>query len=267
MDLPNSMANGVLLYRCSGAKGNANMKTFRCFFLIIAISLTSGALAALPRYPNLHNGAIVFVADGNLWEVPRTGGTAHRLTSDPGQDVMPRYSPDGKWIAFTASYQGNVDVYVIPASGGAARRLTFQSDIEGIDQGNGGRMGPNNMVVTWTPDSKSIVFLSRREAWNKWMARLFAVPVDGGLPVALPLDSGGLLTYSPDGKSIAYNRIFRNFRTWKRYEGGLAQQVFTYDFDTQQLTQITDWEGTNTATDVVRTTDLFSLGPRQELAG
>jgi tricorn protease len=215
--------------------------------LLATIVLSCHAIAALPRYPNLHNGTIVFVADGNLWEVSRTGGTARRLTSDPGQDVMPRYSPDGKWIAFTASYQGNVDVYVIPAAGGPARRVTFQSDIEGIDQGNGGRMGPNNMVVTWTPDSKNIVFLSRREAWNNWMARLFAVPVEGGLPVALPLDSGGLLTYSPDGHSIAYNRIFRNFRTWKRYEGGLAQQVFTYNFDTQQLAQITDWKGTNTA--------------------
>ena len=220
----------------------------RCgLFLIAMIVLTSGAVAALPRYPNLRNGMIVFVADGNLWQVPRGGGVAQKLTSDPGQDVMPRYSPDGKWIAFTASYQGNVDVYAIPATGGTARRLTFQSDIEGIDKGNGGRLGPNNMVVTWTPDSKSIVFLSRREAWNNWMAKLFAVPVEGGLPVALPLDSGGLLTYGPDGHSIAYNRIFRNFRTWKRYQGGLAQQVFTYDFDTQQLTQITDWKGTNTA--------------------
>jgi tricorn protease len=216
-------------------------------FLIAMIVLTSGAVAALPRYPNLRNGMIVFVADGNLWQVPRGGGVAQKLTSDPGQDVMPRYSPDGKWIAFTASYQGSVDVYAIPATGGAARRLTFQSDIEDIDKGNGGRMGPNNMVVTWTPDSKSIVFLSRREAWNKWIAKLFAVPVEGGLPVALPLDSGGLLTYGPDGHSIAYNRIFRNFRTWKRYQGALAQQIFTYNFNTQQLTQITDWRGTNTA--------------------
>jgi tricorn protease len=216
----------------------------RCTLALFAtILMTGAAVAALPRYPSLSNGTIVFVADGNLWRVSRAGGTAQRLTSDPGEDKMPRYSPDGKWIAFTASYQGNEDVYVIPAGGGAARRLTFQSDIDGIED----RMGPNNMVVTWTPDSKNVVFLSRREAWNKWIAKLFAVPVSGGLPVALPLDSGGLLTYGPDGHSIAYNRIFRNFRTWKRYQGGLAQQVFTYDFETKQLTQITDWKGTNTA--------------------
>jgi tricorn protease len=212
--------------------------------LLACAALTPPARAALPRYPNEHGGQIVFVADGNLWQVGRDGGVAQRLTSDPGQDMMPRYSPDGKWIAFTASYQGNVDVYVIPAGGGTARRLTFQSDIY---EKTGGRHGPDNMVVTWTPDSKNIVFLSRRTAWNSWINLLFEVPLGGGLPTPLPLDSGGLLTYGPDGHSVAYNRIFRNFRTWKRYTGGLAQQVFTYDFDTQQLNQITDWKGTNTS--------------------
>jgi tricorn protease len=202
------------------------------------------AQAALPRFPNEHAGQIVFVADGNLWEVPSAGGVARRLTSDPGQDMFPRFSPDGKWIAFTASYQGNLDVYVIPAGGGQARRLTYQSDLY---SGTGGRHGPNNMVVTWTPDSRNIVFLSRRQAWNGWIAKLFTVPLEGGLPQNLPLDSGGLLTYAPDGKSVAYNRIFRNFRTWKRYTGGLAQQVFTYDFGSRQLTRITDWKGTNTS--------------------
>jgi tricorn protease len=212
---------------------------------IIAATISStGAQAALPRFPNQHGGTIVFVADGNLWEVARAGGTAHRLTSDPGQDMMPRYAPDGKWIAFTASYQGNEDVYVIPASGGTARRLTYQSDIY---PGTGGRHGPNNMVVTWTPDSKNIVFMSRRQAWNAWISKLFTVPLEGGLPTHLPVDSAGLLTFGPDSHSIAYNRIFRNFRTWKRYTGGLAQQVFTYDFNTKQLTQVTDWKGTNTS--------------------
>jgi tricorn protease len=212
--------------------------------LLSSAALTPAARAALPRYPNSHGGQIVFVADGNLWQVPAAGGTASRLTSDPGQDMMPRYSPDGKWIAFTASYQGNVDVYVIPAAGGPARRLTYQSDVY---PKTGGRHGPDNMVVTWTPDSKNIVFMSRRMAWNSWINLLFQVPVTGGLPTALPLDSGGLLTYGPDGHSVAYNRIFRNFRTWKRYQGGLAQQVFTYDFDSKKLTQVTDWKGTNTA--------------------
>jgi tricorn protease len=217
----------------------------RTLALLLATTAVAGAArAALPRFPNMRNGQIVFEADGNLWQVASTGGTAHKLTSDPGQDMMPRFSPDGKWIAFTASYQGNEDVYVIPAAGGAAKRLTFQSD---LFEKTGGRHGPDNMVVTWTPDSQNIVFMSRRMAWNSWISRFYTVPVTGGLPVALPVDSAGLMTYGPDGHSIAYNRIFRNFRTWKRYEGGLAQQVFTYDFATKTLNQITDWKGTNTA--------------------
>ena len=196
------------------------------------------------RFPALHGGMIVFEAHGNLWQVGRWGGAASRLTADPGYDLMPRYSPDGSAIAFTGFYQGNQDVYVMPAGGGAAKRLTFHSDVV---ESAPTRWGPDNMVVTWTPDSKNIVFLSRRMAWNSWYGRLFEVPAGGGLAQPLPLDRGGLMTYSPDGKSIAYNRIFRNFRTWKRYNGGLGQDVYTYDFDARKLTRITTWMGTNTA--------------------
>jgi tricorn protease len=209
-----------------------------------ALTQIASAGPTLMRFPTLHGDTIVFEAHGNLWQVARTGGVASRLTSEPGYDLMPRFSPDGRWIAFTGSYQGNQDVYVIPAGGGDAKRLTFHSDV--VDKAPT-RWGPDNMVVTWTPDSKDVVFLSRRVAWNSWYGRLFAVPVDGGLPALLPLDRGGLMTYSPDGKSIAYNRIFRNFRTWKRYDGGLAQDVYTYNFDTKKLDRITDWKGTDTA--------------------
>ncbi len=217
---------------------------------LTVIAVCCGAPAAaepagstLMRYPTLHGGTIVFVAHDNLWSVPRGGGTASRLTAGEGRDVMPRFSPDGRWIAFTGEYQGNRDVYVIPAGGGAAQRLTFTSDVVSDAPL---RWGPNNMVITWTPDSQSIIFLSRREAWNPWIARLFSVPVSGGLPQPLPLDRGGFLSYSPDGKRIAYNRIFRNFRTWKRYHGGLAQDIDIYDFDTRKLTHVTDWPGTET---------------------
>jgi tricorn protease len=195
------------------------------------------------RYPTLSGNTIVFIAHDNLWSVPRTGGTASRLTADEGRDVMPRFSPDGRWIAFTGEYQGNRDVYVIPAGGGVAKRLTFTSDIAPEASL---RSGPNNMVVTWTPDSKSIVFLSRRMAWNGWINRLFTVPATGGSSEVMPLDRGGFLSYSPDGKQIAYNRIFRNFRTWKRYQGGLGQDIDVYDFDSRKLTHVTDWPGTET---------------------
>src|SRR5580698_9363641 len=117
----------------------------------------------LMRFPTLSGDTVVFIAHDNLWSVPRTGGTASRLTADEGRDVMPRFSPDGRWIAFTGEYQGNRDVYVIPAGGGPARRLTFASDITADAPA---RWGPDNMVVGWTPDSRNIVFLSRREAWE-----------------------------------------------------------------------------------------------------
>jgi tricorn protease len=219
-------------------------KRFLSSALLVLAPLVS-AHAALPRFPQPFGDKIVFVANGNVWSVPKSGGTAVRLTSAPGQDMFPRVSPDGKWIAYTEASKAGTDIWVIPATGGAARRLTFHPATE---PGTGGRHGPDNMVVTWTPDSKSVVYLSKRDQWNAWIQNLYEVPVAGGLPTPLPIDSAvGLATYGPDGHSIAYNRIFRNFRTWKRYNGGLAQQVFTYDFNTRELKQLTNWSGTNTS--------------------
>lgn len=211
---------------------------------LLGLCATGAAQAtnALPRYPTLHGNSVVFEAYGNLWKVSRSGGTAQRLTTDSGYDMMPRYSPDGKWIAFTGEYQGNTDVYVIPAEGGPARRLTYHSDV--VNRAPE-RWGPDNMVLGWTPDSKHVIFLSRRDSMNSWFGRYFTVPVTGGAEELMPLDKGGYMTYSPDGNSIAYNRIFRNFRTWKRYTGGLHQNVWTYNFKTTKSEQITDWKGSD----------------------
>src|SRR5579871_3431288 len=135
--------------------------------IILAATLLTAALAAraqapaetLARYPTLHGDTVVFVAHDNLWSVPRGGGLATRLTSGAGRDVMPRFSPDGRWLAFTGEYQGNRDVYVMPAAGGAARRLTFTSDVTGEAPL---RWAPNNLVIGWTPDSQNVIFLTRR---------------------------------------------------------------------------------------------------------
>ena len=211
----------------------------------LTVLIPGVAGAALPRFPQPFGDRIVFVADGNVWSVGKTGGEAARLTSAAGQDMMPRVSPDGHWIAYTEASRTGTDVWVIPAAGGAARRLTFHPTTEA---GTGGRHGPDNMVVTWTPDSQSVVYLSKADQWNGWIQDLYRVPVKGGAPIKMPIDSAvGLASFAPDGHTIAYNRIFRNFRTWKRYNGGLAQQVFTYDFDTKAVTQITHWSGTNTS--------------------
>jgi tricorn protease len=224
------------------------MKCYGLLACLVLALVATRALAqdghALMRYPTVHGQTIVFVARGNLWQVGTGGGVARRLTADTGEDLLPRFSPDGKWIAFTASTQGNEDVYVIPAGGGQARRLTFHSDI--VPRAPD-RWGPDNMVLTWTPDSRNIVFLTRAVAWNTWYSRPFQVPLAGGLPTPLPLDRAGQMSFSPDGHAIAYNRIFRNFRTWKRYDGGLAQDIFVYDFPTAKLSRVTDWKGTSTA--------------------
>jgi len=218
--------------------------------LCAAVSLAAaGLLYAQPmpegrlmRFPDIQNGHIAFSYGGDLWLVSSEGGTAQRITTHPGLELFPKFSPDGKWIAFTGQYDGNFNVYVMPADGGQPKQLTFLPDVADMPE----RMGPNNEVIAWTPDSRKIVFLSRRDTFNTWFGRLFSVSVDGGLPEALPLDKGGLLAYSPDGSTIAYNRIFRNFRTWKRYKGGMQQDIWTYNFKTKQAERITDYDGTDT---------------------
>ena len=158
----------------------------------------------LMRFPDIYKDKIVFSYAGDLWLVSSAGGEARRITSSPGLELFPKFSPDGKWIAFTGQYDGNFNVYVMPAEGGQPRQMTYLPDTGSVPE----RMGPNNMVITWFPDSKRILFLSRRDTYNTWFGRLFSISVEGGLPERLPIDKGGLTSFSPDGNRIAYNRIF-----------------------------------------------------------
>ena len=190
------------------------------------------------RFPNASATEITLVARGALWTAPLAGGTARRLTADDVSGIAaPHYSPDGRWIAFTGRRAGGYDVFAIPAGGGPMRRLTF--DAAATPSGD--------LVVTWTPDSRRIVFLSRRLSPVPRILRAYAVPVEGGMPEPLPLDRSGLLSYGPGGRVIAFNRFFRNFELRKRYLGGQAQAVFTYDPGSHALARITDWRGTSTA--------------------
>ena len=186
------------------------------------------------RFPDMHGGNVVFVYGGNLWLAPATGGAAHRITVDAGRDLFPKFSPDGKWIAFTGQYDGNFNIYVMPAAGGQPRQLTF---FQGGAAPLNDRMGVHNEVVTWTPDSKRVLFLSRRDSPNVWTKSYFTVSIDGGQPEPLALDQAGLASFNGDGTKIAYNRIFRNFRTWKRYTGGMAQDIYIYDLKNNVLEQ------------------------------
>ncbi len=167
------------------------------------------------RFPDVHNNSVVFVYAGDLWLAPRQGGAARRLTSHVGDELYPKFSPDGKWIAFTGEYDGNADVYVIPTEGGEPRRLTYHPT--------------GDMVVGWTPDSKKVLFRSGRYSAPIPISRLFLVPIDGGFPETLQIPRAGPATFSPDGQQIAYNPVSREFRTWKRYRGGLAMYIGIFD--------------------------------------
>lgn len=203
-----------------------------------APSLAEEGEARLLRFPAIHGDRLVFTYAGDLYTVDAKGGTARRLTSHPGFEMFPRFSPDGAQVAFTAQYDGNTEVFVVPAAGGEPKRLTYTATL-GRDEVSD-RMGPNNIVMGWTPDGKSVLFRSRMRSFNDFIGQLYTVPAEGGMPEELPLPRGGFASYSPDGKKLAYNRVFREFRTWKRYRGGMADDVWTYDFDTKKTEQLTD---------------------------
>jgi tricorn protease len=217
----------------------------RLLLLLMLAFAISGSTQEMPegrlmRFPDIYKDKIVFMYGGDLWLASAAGGDARRITSDPGRELFPKFSPDGKWIAFTGQYDGNFNVYVMPAQGGQPRQLTFY---QGAAAPLSDRMGIHNEVVTWFPDSKRILFLSRRDASNGWTKRPFSVSIDGGLPEPLPVSEGGLSSFSPDGTKIAYNPIFRNFRTWKRYTGGLAQAIAIYDLKNNTVEDLphTEW--------------------------
>src|SRR5258708_10026365 len=203
----------------AGSKESHVLAVVMCCAMASAQEMQEGRLM---RFPDIYKDKVAFVYGGDLWLASTSGGVARRITSHPGRELFPKFSPDGKWIAFSGQYDGNFNVYVIPSDGGQPRQLTFY---QGSAQQLSDRMGIHNEVVTWTPDSKRIVFLSRRDASNGWIKRPFTVSVNGGLLEPLPMDQGVLLSYSPDGSKIAYNMIFRNFRQWKRYTGGVAQAI------------------------------------------
>lgn len=190
--------------------------------LFLCLAGAAGASAQVDarmfRYPAVSATQIAFVYAGDIWLVPRTGGTAVRLSSPRGEESFPRFSPDGKQIAYSAEYDGNTDVYVVPAAGGEPRRLTHHP--------------MPDRVLGWAPDGTRVLFASSRESGRQRYNQFFLVGLDGGLPEKLPVPYGEFGSYSPDGRHFVYMPMSQDFRTWKRYRGGWAPDIWTFDLQT-----------------------------------
>jgi tricorn protease len=204
--------------------------------MLAAVGSGRAEEARLLRFPTLQGGRVVFGYAGDLYTVASTGGVARRLTSHEGYEMFPRFSPDGKWLAFTAQYDGNTEVYVMPADGGEPKRLTWTATLERDEVSD--RMGPNNIVMGWR-DAETIVFRTRAHQFNPFKGELWQVKVGGGTPEVLPVSRGGWCSFSPDGSQMIYNRMFREFRTWKRYRGGQADDLWFHDFKSGEARQLT----------------------------
>jgi tricorn protease len=216
------------------------------FSLLAAIVLPAGFSSAqnlpdttrLLRFPTTNGDQVVFCYAGELYTVGKQGGTARRLTSGPGYSSFPHFSPDGKQLAFTSQYDGNTEVYVMPAEGGEPKRLTTTATLSRDDISD--RMGPNNLVMGWEKTQPLVVFRSRRTSFNSFIGDLETVGLNAELPKQLPVPRGGFVSFAPDDSKMAFNRVFREFRTWKHYRGGMADDVWVYDFKTQTTENLTN---------------------------
>src|SRR5260370_7809378 len=165
---------------------------------LLIVSLASAQGTRLLRHPTVSRDSVAFEYAGDLWVVSRGGGQARRLTSTPGAEIDPYFSPDGSEIAYTSTVAGNTDVYVVPTSGGDPKRLTYHP---GIDRVRG-----------WTPDGRRVIFASvRTSAPQQSYFRLWTIGLDGGLPESLPMPRAFSASYSPDGPRMSYDEITTPF--------------------------------------------------------
>src|SRR5438046_1045195 len=198
----------------------------------------------LLRFPTTNGRQIVFCYAGELYTVGKEGGIARRLTSGPGYSSFPRFAADGRQLAFTSQYDGNTEIYVMPGEGGTPKRLTTTATLGRDDISD--RMGPNNIVMTWENTKPLVVFRSRMKSFNDFIGQLYTVGMEAELPQQLPVPRGGFVSFSPDDSKMAFNRVFREFRTWKHYRGGMADNVWIYDFKTGTTENLTNSSAQNT---------------------
>ncbi len=202
-------------------------RIFLLFGVLFLFSNSFGQISAkLMRYMDVSDTQITFVYGGDVWIVSKTGGTAIQVTHSPGEESWPRFSPDGKFIAYTASYHGNNDVYVIPTNGGVPTRITYQSF--------------SDRMVDWHPDGKHLLFASSRESGIQRLHQFYRVSKDGGFPEKLQVPYGELASYSPDGNHLAYiTKITENY-PFKRYRGGLTSDIIIFNLRENSAENITN---------------------------
>ncbi|MBX3460755.1 MAG: PD40 domain-containing protein [Planctomycetes bacterium] len=182
--------------------------------------------ARMLRFPDVSATHICFVYAGDIWTVPKAGGGATRLSTAPGEEYKPRFSPDGRSIAFSANYDGNMDIYTLPVEGGYATRLTHHPAAD--------------LMVDWTPDGKSIIYSTSATSPTGRYAELYKLSAKGGLPEKLAVPYGDNASMSPDGGSVAFNPWSVDFRTWKRYRGGMASRMWTFNLKTHEAVEISN---------------------------
>ncbi|WP_298902967.1 S41 family peptidase [uncultured Psychroserpens sp.] len=196
------------------------MKRLLLTFLGVC-TITASAQTKLLRQPTLHNDDVVFIYANDLWKASVNGGTAIRLTSDDGYELSPHFSNDGKWVAFSAQYDGNFDVFIIPSEGGEPKRLTYHS--------------AGDFVEGWTPDGE-VLFRSSREGRPTQTNKFFTVSTKGGLPKAVDIPRAAFGEIAPDGKHIAYTPITSWDPEWRNYRGGQAMPIWIVNLKTKELT-------------------------------
>ena len=192
--------------------------------LLLALLQAQTTGTRLLREPTISATQVAFAYANDIWVVGRDGGQARRLTSFPGTESRPAFSPDGKWIAFTASYGGNPDVYVVSADGGEPKRLTWHPCADA--------------VAGWTPDGANVLFFSGRDGVPVGTVRLWKVPVAGGNETPLPVASAGSASLSADGTRLAYQHIVKWQDAWRNYRGGQAQPIWVVNLSDMALTKV-----------------------------
>ena len=205
--------------------------------------------ARMMRYPDVSATQIAFVYAGDIWLVPKAGGLATRLSSPRGEELFPKFSPDGAWIAFSGNYDGNTDLYVMPATGGVPKRITHH--------------GAPDRLVDWYPDGQQLLFATSMTSYKDRFNQLYRVSVQGGLPVKLPMPYGEFGSVKADGKTLAYTPISLDFRTWKRYRGGMTPDIWLFNLETLESRNLTRSDSDDSIPQWVGDT-LYFLSDRNE---